>query len=1193
MAHQQDQDASKEVDIDDQDVKLGPGWMHKEKRITKKQRPKSEFEYSKEELLSFRAPNSVIPFDSAAVPHIASEEALTPVNLSPQQLKEFEQLQQRFKNNISPALGRGRGRGRGRGAAPVGGGRGRGEVRRESLGRKGDPDALKTYRTPRERSGEPRGSAGSERGGFRRYSMDQSWGKRDMFGFSETERGRGSGRGRREVDDEEDEYGLYNDDFESERADEGKELRTPPGLENLKRWYYEDPQKVVRGPFTDREMNDWFLAGYFPKTLPIRKEDESEFVPLGTCEGNPFAPIRPKVGSIRSVADKDRKANQEANWARASREKRPQAESSEDKTAEQPETSALADSTPVLTTVQDKNATSGNENPPSPLPGVSEPSSKTISVDSKPVQQSSASITKPAHDDTPSRDQPPEMHKSITEPTFELKSSQEPSFELESTQEPSWDTLMDSYDDLSADTLDPLADDLDAQEKNDAAAEPQDQSIQEPLSGPSNHQSFGGRKAWDVHELERQFESLEQDEEVNVDLVQHQTQPRNPYSNQMAPQHMHQPSHSHHPQHPRAHPQMQAHFYQQPYLPPQLYMQQPRPMEKLERIQGVYDMASLEEQLLRQSTGGQSGVSLAVQSQPAPWVVPENAGGGQQVRSLRQIQEMEMQERQRQAYERAQHEHRQAQFRAETGEIPRGSPKPTPFQAVWGHDFAGLSLQDIQAKIQQEHEEETKANLLSPSAHDSTADADIEDVNDSDNGEQQQPQQQPQQQESRDVDVTPFVDIASQKTSQQKRDPTVKKHTRPKEDIDIWAASSPSPNGQSTAATQTTKKPSKQPSQTSGKQTDNRRGGSGTAINTNSNKAPKNAWGTGTKENPGRKLTLKEIQELEQAERQQREALERDHHRQQAATRNPPPVWGLTSDSPASLQSIQQDQAAQQEHHRLDSSKSRVTHAAPEPEFIWGSVHSEEKTSPDSKHIKPRLDQIQQEQRSAAPKKEPSSRPPPARSGWGSPWTAEPVAAQPLSIREIQEQEAIQRRNDEARKKQLAEHQQQQVAQTQDSAGIARLLWSTDNVTEAPPSLNDIIQQERKQRPKPASASTPTPAGPTSASASALSSAPSGWQIPTTSEKPSLREIQHQEVKQKTSAAPKIPQKKTELAPQSKLNKSPEPHNKKAQPVSTQTTKRKSKVSLILLAISTCSSLVSSLFDYHPNSYSTSFSLNQ
>lgn len=46
------------------------------------------------------------------------------------------------------------------------------------------------------------------------------------------------------------------------------------------RWYYIDPQKVVRGPFPDKQMNKWFTAGYFKPNILIRRSTDAKFSPL-------------------------------------------------------------------------------------------------------------------------------------------------------------------------------------------------------------------------------------------------------------------------------------------------------------------------------------------------------------------------------------------------------------------------------------------------------------------------------------------------------------------------------------------------------------------------------------------------------------------------------------------------------------------------------------------------------------------------------------------------------------------------------------------------------------------------------------------------------------------------------------------------------------------------------------------------
>jgi hypothetical protein len=35
-------------------------------------------------------------------------------------------------------------------------------------------------------------------------------------------------------------------------------------------WFYRDPQGLTQGPFSTKEMRDWFEAGYFQPALPVR-----------------------------------------------------------------------------------------------------------------------------------------------------------------------------------------------------------------------------------------------------------------------------------------------------------------------------------------------------------------------------------------------------------------------------------------------------------------------------------------------------------------------------------------------------------------------------------------------------------------------------------------------------------------------------------------------------------------------------------------------------------------------------------------------------------------------------------------------------------------------------------------------------------------------------------------------------------
>ncbi|KAM3931678.1 GRB10-interacting GYF protein 2 isoform 2-T2 [Leptodactylus fuscus] len=51
--------------------------------------------------------------------------------------------------------------------------------------------------------------------------------------------------------------------------------------ENQQKWYYKDPQGEIQGPFSNREMAEWYQAGYFPVTLLLRRVCDEAFQPLG------------------------------------------------------------------------------------------------------------------------------------------------------------------------------------------------------------------------------------------------------------------------------------------------------------------------------------------------------------------------------------------------------------------------------------------------------------------------------------------------------------------------------------------------------------------------------------------------------------------------------------------------------------------------------------------------------------------------------------------------------------------------------------------------------------------------------------------------------------------------------------------------------------------------------------------------
>ncbi|CAI9562572.1 unnamed protein product, partial [Staurois parvus] len=54
-----------------------------------------------------------------------------------------------------------------------------------------------------------------------------------------------------------------------------------PSPDNQQKWYYKDPQGEIQGPFSNREMAEWYQAGYFPMTLLLRRVCDETFQPLG------------------------------------------------------------------------------------------------------------------------------------------------------------------------------------------------------------------------------------------------------------------------------------------------------------------------------------------------------------------------------------------------------------------------------------------------------------------------------------------------------------------------------------------------------------------------------------------------------------------------------------------------------------------------------------------------------------------------------------------------------------------------------------------------------------------------------------------------------------------------------------------------------------------------------------------------
>uniref|UniRef100_A0A1I7SWG7 GYF domain-containing protein n=1 Tax=Bursaphelenchus xylophilus TaxID=6326 RepID=A0A1I7SWG7_BURXY len=67
-----------------------------------------------------------------------------------------------------------------------------------------------------------------------------------------------------------------------ESSDQSSVISNPPSQNTPPdQWYYLDPNGVQRGPFETKEMQAWFLSGYFHADLQIMKPGDAGYTPLG------------------------------------------------------------------------------------------------------------------------------------------------------------------------------------------------------------------------------------------------------------------------------------------------------------------------------------------------------------------------------------------------------------------------------------------------------------------------------------------------------------------------------------------------------------------------------------------------------------------------------------------------------------------------------------------------------------------------------------------------------------------------------------------------------------------------------------------------------------------------------------------------------------------------------------------------
>uniref|UniRef100_A0A2A4J7G3 GYF domain-containing protein n=1 Tax=Heliothis virescens TaxID=7102 RepID=A0A2A4J7G3_HELVI len=61
-----------------------------------------------------------------------------------------------------------------------------------------------------------------------------------------------------------------------------------PNANLMEQWYYEDPERNIQGPFTSKDMYNWYRAGFFSPSLMVRRACETMMRPLGT-----YGPVVP------------------------------------------------------------------------------------------------------------------------------------------------------------------------------------------------------------------------------------------------------------------------------------------------------------------------------------------------------------------------------------------------------------------------------------------------------------------------------------------------------------------------------------------------------------------------------------------------------------------------------------------------------------------------------------------------------------------------------------------------------------------------------------------------------------------------------------------------------------------------------------------------------------------------------------
>ncbi|GJJ09469.1 hypothetical protein Clacol_003692 [Clathrus columnatus] len=104
-------------------------------------------------------------------------------------------------------------------------------------------------------------------------------------------------------------YPKSNDNNNAPSEDvnaEEQQVLPPPGLpmplpSPPSKWYYKDPKGIVRGPWKASLMQSWYKDGYLPLDLPVRRENETEYITLQDLRLRSVDPNCPFKGVLVSI----------------------------------------------------------------------------------------------------------------------------------------------------------------------------------------------------------------------------------------------------------------------------------------------------------------------------------------------------------------------------------------------------------------------------------------------------------------------------------------------------------------------------------------------------------------------------------------------------------------------------------------------------------------------------------------------------------------------------------------------------------------------------------------------------------------------------------------------------------------------------------------------------------------------------